>query len=254
MLRPGFLHVVRGPKENGHRPAVDALFRTASRAYGPRVIGVVLTGHLDCGTAGLLSIKARGGLAVVQDPNEAAAPNMPQSAISNVAVDHVAPVRELAPLLARLVTEPAAERPAGVPNGLLALEGDAAGEPVEVVCPLCQGALTESSVSGFHVMRCHVGHAFSLDSMQAEQADAVERALWASVRALEESAVLHRRFAERSTGDLRRRFDDKQEVLAQQARVIKQILLSGPSDPPAEALGAGHKPGLGASNVRRAQG
>ena len=107
LLRPGYVQVVRGPKENGFRPAVDPLFRTASIAYGPRVIGVVLTGNLDCGTAGLLSIKARGGLALVQEPREAAVPEMPRSAIDHVAIDHVATLTELAVLVSKLVVTPA---------------------------------------------------------------------------------------------------------------------------------------------------
>src|SRR5204863_267301 len=90
VVRRGFVHVVRGAKENGHRPAVDALFRSAAAAYGARVIGVLLTGARDCGTAGLLSIKARGGVAIVQDPDEARARSMPDHAIANVDVDHVA--------------------------------------------------------------------------------------------------------------------------------------------------------------------
>jgi len=226
-LRPGYVQVVRGPKENGFRPSVDALFRTASIAYGPRVIGVLLTGNLDCGTAGLLSIKARAGLALVQDPREAAVPAMPRSAIQHVTVDHVAGVASLA----RLVATRAAESPdralEKVPLEIAELEGDELGVSAEIVCPICQGKLTETIVGGFSSFRCHVGHSFSLESMAAEQAEEVERALWASVRALEESSRLARRLAASTLGEMQRRFAEKEETQMQQADVIRRLLLAG---------------------------
>jgi two-component system chemotaxis response regulator CheB len=223
MLRPGYLHVVRGPKENGHRPAVDALFRTAATVYGPRVIGVVLTGYLDCGTAGMLSIKARGGLAVVQDPRDASVSDMPQSVVEHVEVDHIAPLRDIPGLLSRLASEPAGAAPAHLPGALMELEGDEPGVAAEIVCPSCQGKLTESALNGFQVFRCHVGHAFSLESVAAEQADEIERALWAAVRALEEGAALSRRLAAGASGHLRQRFEEKEAAQAQQAHVIRNF-------------------------------
>lgn len=225
MLHPGYLNVVRGPKENGHRPAVDALFRTASKAYGPRVIGVVLTGYLDCGTAGLLSVKARGGIAVVQDPADAAVPDMPNSAISHVAVDHVAPLREISELVARLAREPTGPSPEHLPRALAQIDGDEPGVAADIVCPHCQGKLTETELNGFEVFRCHVGHAFSSESVSAEQADAVERALWAAARALEESATLAQRCAERSTGVLQRTHMEKAQVHADQAQIVRRLIL-----------------------------
>jgi two-component system chemotaxis response regulator CheB len=228
MVRPGFVEVVRGPKENGHRPSVDVMFRTAARAYGPRVAGVLLTGYLDCGTAGLLSIKARGGLAVVQDPRDAAVAEMPLSALKHVEVDHMLPVREMPELVARLSTEPVAAAPAEhVSGALLELEGDEPGVPAELVCPLCQGRITESQVNGFQVFRCHVGHAFSLESLAVEQADEVERALWAASRALEESAALSHRLADSSFGRMKRKFEEREESQAEQAELIRRLLLAG---------------------------
>jgi two-component system, chemotaxis family, protein-glutamate methylesterase/glutaminase len=228
MLRPGHLQVVRGPKENGFRPAVDPLFRTASIAYGPRVIGVVLTGNLDCGTAGLLSIKARGGLALVQDPHEAAVPEMPRSALDHVAIDHVATVADLSTLVSKLVAAPPGPRPAGVPAEIAQLEGAEPGAAAEIVCPICQGKLTETVVGGFSSFRCHVGHSFSLDSVAAEQAEEVERALWASVRALEESARLAGRLSTSIPGEeLRRRFAEREVTQGHQAQIIRRLLLTG---------------------------
>ena len=227
MLRPGYVQVVRGPKENGHRPAVDALFRTAATAYGPRVIGVVLTGYLDCGTAGLLSIKARGGVAVVQDPRDAEVPEMPASAIRHAPVDHVAALRDIPALVARLVEETAGPWPNHLPGTLAEVEGDELGVGADIVCPICQGRLTETQVNGYQMFRCHVGHSFSLESVAAEQAEEVERALWSAARALEESATLSARLAATSTTSLRPRFAEREQTQMRDAALIRQILLAG---------------------------
>src|SRR5215469_3223411 len=105
LLEDGVVRVKRGPRENRHRPAIDPLFRSAARAYGPRVVGIVLTGMLDDGTSGLLTIKHRDGLAIIQDPEEALYPDMPQSACENVSIDYCLPSSEIGPLLARLTSE-----------------------------------------------------------------------------------------------------------------------------------------------------
>ena len=226
LVRQGFMEVVRGPRENGHRPAVDALFRTAAAAYGPRVIGVVLSGYLDCGTAGSLSIKARGGLVVVQDPQSALAPDMPRSAISRVDVDHVVGPAELPSLLAQLAATPAG--PETPPDNFVSqLEGEARGGPAELACPLCQGALTEVHSKTFKQFRCHVGHTFSAASLVREQDEELERALWAAVRALEESASISRQLGASERGELGRRFAEKATTLSEHAELIRQVLLHG---------------------------
>jgi two-component system chemotaxis response regulator CheB len=249
LVRPGRVEVVRGPKENGHRPAVDPLFRSASWAYGPRVVGVVLSGYLDCGTAGMMSVKARGGVAVVQDPATAVAPGMPGSVMARVEVDHVVKPAELPGLLARLAETgaPAQGRRKGA-NGVPALdamEGRVTGSPVELVCPDCQGVLTQAEVAGFRRFRCHVGHAFSLESLVDAQSEEVERAMWAAVRSLEEGAALSGRL-HRTQGsrELRGRFGEKQRELLEQARVLRGILLRG-----AERL---DEPGFEGKGTRRA--
>jgi two-component system chemotaxis response regulator CheB len=236
VVREGSIQVVRGPKENGHRPAVDALFRSAAAAYGSRVIGVVLSGYRDCGTAGMMSVKARGGVAVAQAPEAASVPEMPRSVIEKVAVDHIVHPRELASLLVRLVAEPAG--PSMQPPAIVQqLEGAEPGAASDVVCPICQGVLTEAHLAGFEHFRCHVGHAFSLASLLREQSESLERALWASVRALEESAALSRRLGGSEKSELRRRFREQARTQAEHAELIRQILLRGawlsPRDAPA---------------------
>jgi two-component system, chemotaxis family, protein-glutamate methylesterase/glutaminase len=225
-VRYGKVEVVRGPKDNGHRPAADVLFRTAATAYGSRVIGVVLSGYQDCGTAGMMSIKARGGLTVVQDPATAAAADMPRNVIERVAVDHIVHPLELPGVLARLVATPAG--PAGDPDRFIRqLEGAELGQRAEIVCPICQGVLTEAQPGLFQHFRCHVGHAFTLESLVREQSEEMERALWAAVRALEESAALARRVSRVEDGDMKQRLVEKGNTHAQQADYIRQILLHG---------------------------
>lgn len=226
LVRQGAMEVVRGPKENGHRPAVDALFRSASVAYGPRVVGVVLSGYQDCGTAGMMSIKARGGVSVVQAPETALERAMPQAVLQRVLVDHVIDPRELAALLAELARSPAGPE---APTGDLVnqIEGQKAGAPAELVCPLCQGVLTEAQSGRFEHFRCHVGHTFTLESLVREQGESMERALWAAVRALEESAALSRRLSVIESGDLRYRFAEKASTQMQEAELIRQTILHG---------------------------
>lgn len=228
MLREGYVQVVRGPKESGHRPAVDALFRTAATAYGPRVVGVVLTGTKDCGTAGLMSVKARGGVTVVQDPNEALAREMPESAIAHTDVDHIVKLHEIAPLLRQLTSEPSTPSPPLVSHSVLAIEGSEGSPAAVLVCPSCQGRLEEASLNGYEHYRCHEGHTFSSATIVEEQAHEVERALWAASRALTESAALAERAALRSPPDIRRRLEEQGASRRRDADIIRKMLLGSP--------------------------
>jgi two-component system chemotaxis response regulator CheB len=202
-----YLRLTRGPRENHTRPAIDPLFRSAALAWGPRTIGVVLTGYMDDGTAGLAAIKDRGGLAIVQDPATAEEPSMPQSALDGVQVDYSVPVGEIGPLLARLVQQPPAAGPLPPPPEQLVHEvainrGEdpmehvfAIGEPVPLSCPDCGGALLELQDRRQLRYRCHTGHAFGARALERAQSDTGEQSIRSGVRALQERAILLRRMA-----------------------------------------------------------
>jgi two-component system, chemotaxis family, protein-glutamate methylesterase/glutaminase len=211
MIDEATVRLSSGPRENGHRPALDPLFRSAARAYGPRVVGVVLSGNLDDGAAGLLAIKQRGGVAVVQDPDNALYPGMPQSAIRAVPVDHVVALPAIAPLLEALTAAAVEEVRMSVPDPSGAVgshetedESRAAdrqqqpGVPTTMSCPECHGTLWELREGELVGFRCRIGHAFTADTLVAQQAESLEAALWTALRALEEHAALNRRMAARA--------------------------------------------------------
>lgn len=205
LLEDGRVLVKKGPKENRFRPSVDALFRSAAYTYGPRVIGVVLTGMLNDGTSGMWSIKRLGGLGVIQQPDEALYPSMPASVLEYVEVDHQVPVGEMGPLLTRLVQEPAPDARALSPEedermqtevkiaaqknafdmGILEM-----GAPTALTCPECHGALVQLKEGKLIRYRCHTGHSFTASSLLAEVTRAVEESLWSVTRGLEETVML----------------------------------------------------------------
>ncbi len=258
VLTGGRIRCTNGPREQGHRPAIDPLFRSAARTFGPRVVGVILSGTLDDGTVGMIEIKARGGLALVQEPEEAAYPGMVMSALRSAAVDHVAPARELAAILDRVARdeEPGQDPPLlDVPGDFAAGSGDvpdpsmagtaalrspaALGRPSSMVCPECGGVLFEREQDGFLHFRCHVGHAFSEEALFASQSRAVEGALWSAVRALEEKAELSRRLAEQAGRRGLRRAVTQFEGTAREAEhgsnIIRRTLLKSPGREPLDA-------------------
>ena len=209
LLEPGVLRLTRGPKENRFRPAIDPLFRSAAAVYGPRVVGVILTGGLDDGTSGLWGVKRLGGVAVVQDPDEAYMPSMPLSALNQVDVDYTLPLAEIAPLLSRLARTSVAEQGGyEVPEDLkievkIAMEDNALesgitrlGSPSIFTCPECHGTLLQLKENGRTRYRCHTGHAYSADSLLSELTESVEETMWSAIRSIDESAMLMRHMAE----------------------------------------------------------
>lgn len=210
LLEPDKVILGHGPKENRHRPAVDPLFRSAAQHFGSRVIGIVLTGSLDDGTAGLQAIKRCGGLAVVQNPEEAAAPGMPSSALQYVSVDQVVGLARMPAILKKLIGEPPGD-PASVGchedantynQGKTMSQLEMAGRfgaPSSLICPECQGPIWEVAEGKHTQYRCLVGHIFSPESFVAEEGAAVERALWVAVKTLQERSDLLKKLADKAS-------------------------------------------------------
>jgi two-component system chemotaxis response regulator CheB len=231
----------RGPIENGMRPAIDPLFRSVAASVGGRAIGVVLTGYLNDGSSGLRAIKQCGGITVVQDPDDAEVPDMPRHALAATQVDHVVPVADMAPLLRRLVAEPAA-RSEQVPEDirrevLIAAQRkteiatvEQLGERSVLSCPECNGVLWEIKEGELVRYRCHLGHAYGLDALASAQIDKVDRALSSALRALEERIHVIRRLENEARQARRERLAKNWEARARdyehQAAAIRNILLA----------------------------
>ncbi|HEX3661167.1 MAG TPA: chemotaxis protein CheB [Acidobacteriaceae bacterium] len=243
LVEGGMVRVLQGPRENLHRPAIDPLFRSAAVAAGRRVIGVILTGMLDDGTSGLMVVRAHGGAAIVQDPETALFPSMPENALEQVPQAKVLALEAIAAELVRLVTEelPAEERLAParrtteekesefLERQMPQMDGsERPGEPSAFACPDCGGVLWELEEHGFLRFRCRVGHAFTAKHLSAEQRRAIETALWAGLRALEESAALYHRLAARGPNGragVSTRFQEHAENRQENARVLRDFLV-----------------------------
>jgi two-component system chemotaxis response regulator CheB len=246
LVEDGRIRLSHGPKEHNTRPAIDPLFRSAALAHGRGVIGVLLTGELDDGTAGLKAIKDCGGLAIVQDPADAEHPSMPASALRTVAVDRCVPLSELGATLVRMLDEPVpAEQPAAAERDRLEREMTVfrgAGRPMEKLndigapstfaCPDCNSVLWQLHGAGPPRYRCHTGHAFTLRTLEETQAVAAEEALWRAIRALEQREGLLRKLAEygRSTGaeaDALRSEEQAEETAQQVSRLRRMVVKKG---------------------------
>jgi two-component system chemotaxis response regulator CheB len=244
LLEDNRVLVTRGPKENRFRPSIDALFRSAAYTYGPRVIGVVLTGYLDDGTSGLWSVQRMGGLAVVQEPRDAEQPSMPTNALEFVAADYVVPIAELGPLLVGLMQEraPAKTRLPAAELDLLQIELTIAkqgggfelgiidkGQLTPFTCPDCHGALTQLIEGKLIRYRCHTGHAYTVSALLSEVTESVESMLYQAMRGLEETKMLLQNLGRHFADDLQEAvaalFFHKAEQTGQQARIVHDSIL-----------------------------
>lgn len=243
------VRLLHGPKENHCRPAIDPLFRSAASAFQENAIGVILTGYLDDGTVGLQAIKSCGGLAIVQDPIEAEAVDMPASAIEHVNVDRVLRLTEIGPALVELIRRRVElgdtvhknsisglhdwidieNRIAGMKSDMDDLEK--IGKRSSLTCPECSGALWQIDRSRPLRYRCHTGHAFTARVLESLQRDAVEDAVWGAIRALHEQERLFRTLCERESEQHNTERASEYEAKATQAKArsetLREVIVSG---------------------------
>lgn len=233
------IRTVRGPKQNFARPAIDPLFRSAAVARGARVIGAILTGHLDDGTAGLAAIRACGGMTMVQDPEHSHAPDMPRNAMRTTPPDYVLPIDMLASTLAALAgSATTSDSPIAPPS--LVLENELAlqsgsmekiatiGKPASIACPECGGSLWRLDDASPIRYRCHTGHAYGAESLNAASDHVIERSLWQALRALHEKKAINIERAEyhMSLGEQKsaQRYAAQARDAEQAARSLEQLL------------------------------
>ncbi|HJP94598.1 MAG TPA: chemotaxis protein CheB [Pyrinomonadaceae bacterium] len=246
LIEEDHVKLVHGPRENLHRPSIDALFRSAARWAGPRVIGVVLTGARDDGKVGMRAIKQRGGITIVQDPLEAPFPSMPMSVMQEIKVDYSIPLREIGSLLNQVSHEIVEEEGRYPVPDEIEIESRIAEQEMEsheliesverlgkiskLTCPDCHGALWEMNDADILRYRCHVGHAYSAESLNEGQTQMLEVALWSAVRALEEQMILARRIVDRARKANRIRaakiFEQRAQEAEEHSSIIREVLLS----------------------------
>lgn len=211
LIQEGIARLSKGPKENGHRPAIDPLFRSIGHCYGEESMGIILSGLLDDGAVGMSAIKAAGGVTAVQDPQEAMFGDMPRNAISNVEIDHILALDDLAHLtnsLSRSKKEAKDDfsqcevRGEGVDPTLMTMPDlnklELEAKPSIFTCPECHGNLFEQTENGVSHFRCRVGHAYTSKTLAANQGESLEAALWAGLRAIEENVSLMIRLRDRA--------------------------------------------------------
>ena len=260
ILTKGRIRLGRGPRENMARPSIDPLFRSAAAAYGPRVIGVVLSGLLNDGASGLEAIKRRGGVAVVQDPTEAIEDEMPRSALEAVTVDLSVPSARIGDLLSDLAREAAGPSVPVPPD--IRLEVDIAageridtevvgklGDPSAITCPSCGGVMSHVRNSKPLRFRCQVGHTMTAEVLAKEQESAVDEALRVALRVIEERAELVSRMAQdgRQSGRkaVAEMYEERAVEYRQYADTLRRAVLQSMEPPGSKIDEGGQDPGAG---------
>jgi two-component system, chemotaxis family, protein-glutamate methylesterase/glutaminase len=233
----GELLITKGAQENRYRPAIDPLFRSAAVAFGNKVTGILLTGYLDDGTAGLIAIQRCGGTCIIQDPKDAEYPDMPNNALNQLQVDYCVPIAEMGALLTKLITKKS-HRQKSIPNDITkeakiaerVLSDVAAvnslGEQVPFNCPGCGGVLWKMNKGPSLRYRCHTGHSYTAAILLAEQTKKIEETMWTALRMFEERRNLLTTIAKEGKGASSRTAAERAKLSQVHIDRIRAVLLA----------------------------
>jgi two-component system, chemotaxis family, protein-glutamate methylesterase/glutaminase len=243
LIRNDHIHLGHGPKENLQRPCINVMFRSAAGSYGERVAGVLLTGLLDDGAAGLWEIQQHNGATIVQEPGEATYRSMPDSAIRGLNVQYIEPIAHMAPLLTRLAVASERRLPQPVPQRML-------NESSTQTCPECGGVMTSARMGNLLEYRCHVGHRFGLRTLIDEKARNIERLLEGALAQSEELTAALRIAKDHPDGE---DIDaiEREVARRQREQQLLRSLSGNPSNAPfltTESMGATESMGISDSN------
>jgi two-component system chemotaxis response regulator CheB len=243
LIKKDHVLVTKGARENRYRPGIDPLFRSAAATHGPHVVAVLLTGALDDGTAGLMAVKSCGGITIVQDPKDAAYPEMPQSALNAMDVSHCVPISEMGGLLEKY----AKERPGKTESVPEAVRTEAQiaervlsdvtrvsglGDQVPYNCPNCGGILWEMNAAGTVRYRCHTGHSYTGKALLTSQTEKIEETLWVSLRMFEERKNLLNNLAKNEKyAAMKRSYSEQAKATQVHIERIRAMLLAEAPEP-----------------------
>jgi two-component system chemotaxis response regulator CheB len=242
LLKENKILVGKGPMENRYRPSIDTLFRSAAASHGARVIGIILTGMLEDGAAGMMAIRRAGGVCIIQDPNEAQYPDMPKAVLNQLDPDFSVPVSQMGEVLSRVLKRKK-KKSKRIPADVV-MESKIAertqigidamkelGQHSLFSCPDCGGGLWEMKANGTTHYRCHVGHSFTSEGLLIGMEYTTESALWTALRIIEERKNLLRKIEEkekiRGNRTLATTYHKRAAELEQQIVQLKKVLFSG---------------------------
>jgi two-component system chemotaxis response regulator CheB len=227
-----------GPQENRWKPSIDVLFRSAAVAFRERCIGIILTGLLNDGTAGMYAIKRCGGVTIIQDPKEAEFPEMPLSVLENIDVDYCLTLEKIIPALPSIFQKEL--HPSEVPEEIAAeaaiiekmstgsLAVSPIGNPTVYACPDCGGMLWEIKNGNLTRYRCHIGHAYSEEDLLLQQTNSMHTTLWIALRIMEERKTLLEKIARQNSlkgyRKTAKEYELKAGELKQHINIMKRIL------------------------------
>ncbi|QSB25288.1 chemotaxis protein CheB [Flavobacterium sp. CLA17] len=235
--KDGSLLVTKGAQENRSRPAIDPLFRSAAASFGNKTIGILLTGYLDDGTAGIITIQRCGGISIIQDPADADYPDMPTNALNQMKPDYCVPITEMGGILSTLMIRKSTKQltiPEDIVKEVKIAQRvlsdlpsvNSLGEQVPFNCPGCGGVLWKMDKGPALRYRCHTGHSYTAAALLAEQTEKIEETMWTALRMFEERKNLLTTIANGQKGAMANSANERAKMSQVHIDRIRAILLT----------------------------